>query len=68
MGERPGRADVMAKFVTSMVKHMNWLDLEKEHPGLNEWLERIYERDAWKRALVKRNEYDLNVFPKIPGR
>ncbi|KAF4629395.1 hypothetical protein G7Y89_g8756 [Cudoniella acicularis] len=68
MGERPGRADILAEFQVSMVKQRGWADLKGEFPLLDAWLERVYGREAWKRALEKGNGYDLNVFPKIPER
>jgi len=65
MGKEPGRADVMLEFAMSMVKQRNYLDLKKELPLLDEWLERVYARPAFKRSLEKGNGYDLNSFPKL---
>jgi len=64
MGKEPGRADIMLEFPISMVKQRNYLDL-KEFPLLDEWLERVYARPAFKRSLEKGNGYDLNSFPKL---
>jgi glutathione S-transferase len=66
MGRKPGRADIMAEFGISSVKQRKYLDLKAEFPGLDAWLERVYERDAWKRGLEKGNGYDLSVFPQRP--
>lgn len=64
MGERPGRADIILEFRLSCCKHRHWwVNLEKEFPVLNEWLERVYSRPAWKRGLKKGNGYDLDTFP-----
>jgi glutathione S-transferase len=65
MGEHPGRADIMLEYPISMAKHRNWVDLKKEFPGLDEWLQRVYDRPSFKRSLEKGNGYDLSVFPKI---
>jgi glutathione S-transferase len=70
MGETPGRVDILLEFYMSMIKHRGWADLEKDFPELDNWLKRVYDRPAWKRALGKAFDgvYDLNVFPKVPGR
>jgi len=68
MGEHPGRADILVEFQMSMVKQRKWVDLTADYPLLDAWLERVYARDAWKRALEKGNGYDLTIFPKIPER
>lgn len=68
MGKEPGRADIMLEFPISFCKHRSWwVDLEKEFPLLDEWLQRCYDRPAFKRSLEKGNGYDLSVFPH-PGR
>lgn len=64
MGEHPGRADIMLEYPVSTVKHRMWADLPKEFPKLDEWLQRCYDRPAFKRSLEKGNGYDLSVFPK----
>lgn len=67
MGERPGRADIMMEFPLSFIKHRPWwVDLKTEFPALDAWLERVYNRDAWKRGIEKGNGYDLSVFPHMP--
>lgn len=68
MGKHPGRADIMLEFPITSCKHRKYVDLEKEFPALNEWLERVYARDAWKRALGKAFDgvYDMSVFPMRP--
>lgn len=66
MGENPGRADIMMEFPMSMIKQRNWIDLKKDFPALDEWLERVYARDAFKRSLEKGNGYNLNTFPQRP--
>lgn len=66
MGVEPGRADIMLEFPMSMTKQRNYVDLEKEFPLLNGWLERVCSRPAWKRALDKGNGYDLMSFPRLP--
>lgn len=60
MGERPGRADILLEFPMAMVKQREWVDLESDFPILNQWLERCYGRDAWRRGLEKGNGYDLS--------
>jgi glutathione S-transferase len=65
MGEEPGRADILFEYPISMVKHRNWVDL-KEFPDIDAWLQRVYNRDAWKRGLEKGNGYDLGAFAKAP--
>ncbi|KAL3419697.1 glutathione s-transferase [Phlyctema vagabunda] len=66
MGARPGRADFLLEFPLSSVRHRGSVDLKAEFPALDAWLDRVYERPAWKRALAKGNGYDLSVFPKLP--
>ncbi|OBT41995.1 hypothetical protein VE00_06643 [Pseudogymnoascus sp. WSF 3629] len=66
MGEQPGRADVILEFPMTMVRHRGYLDLGEEFPRLGEWLQRCYDRPAYKRALEKGNGYDMSVFPKVP--
>jgi glutathione S-transferase len=66
MGANPGRADVMMEFSMSMVKHRIYVDLAEEFPKLDEWLQRCYDRPAFKRSLEKGNGYDWAVFPKVP--
>ena len=62
-GKHPGRADILFEYPISMATHREWVDL-KEFPLINAWLDRVYQRDAWKRALEKGNGYDLRIFPK----
>ena len=64
MGEHPGRADIMLEYPISMAKHRKWVDLKKEFAKLDEWLQRVYDRPAFKRSLEKGNGYDLSVLPK----
>ncbi|CZT53463.1 related to glutathione S-transferase III [Rhynchosporium secalis] len=68
MGERPGRADVMLEFGLTSIKQRQSADLEKDFPELDAWLKRVYEREAWKRAVGKAygGTYDLTVFPTGP--
>ncbi|CZR57823.1 related to glutathione S-transferase III [Phialocephala subalpina] len=66
MGKQPGRADIMMEFPLSMIKHRNWVDLKTEFPALDAWLERVYNRDGWRRGIEKGNGYDLSVFPQRP--
>lgn len=68
MGEHPGRADILAEYRLSAIKQRSWVDLKKDYPLLDAWLERVYARPAWKRALEKGNGYDLNQIPKVPSR
>lgn len=68
MGDRPGRCDVIAEFQLSMARMRGWVDLKKDYPLLDAWLDRVYARDAWKRGLEKGNGYDLDVFPRVEGR
>ncbi|TVY81311.1 hypothetical protein LSUE1_G003350, partial [Lachnellula suecica] len=68
MGEHPGRADILVEWQLSFAKQRKWVDLESDFPLLHAWLERVYARDAWKRAMKKGNGYDLTIFPKIPER
>jgi glutathione S-transferase len=64
MGKEPGRADVILEFPISSVKHRSWwVNLEKEFPILDAWLQRVYDRPAFKRSLQKGNGYDLATFP-----
>jgi glutathione S-transferase len=46
-----------------MVKHRNYVDLEKEFSALDGWLKRVYERPAFKRSLEKGNGYDFSKLP-----
>ncbi|KAJ8060289.1 hypothetical protein OCU04_010626 [Sclerotinia nivalis] len=64
MGNHPGRADIMAEFPVALIRQRGWVDLATEFPALNEWLERCYERPAWRRCMEKGNGYDLTTFPK----
>ena len=64
MGEHPGRADVLLEYPMSFIKHREWVDLPKEFPKLDEWLQRVHDRPAFKRSLEKGNGYDLSCFPK----
>jgi glutathione S-transferase len=64
MGEHPGRADILLEYPISSIKHRNWVDLAREFPKLDEWLQRVYDRPAFKRSLEKGNGYDLSIFPK----
>ncbi|KAF7869895.1 hypothetical protein EAF04_004679 [Stromatinia cepivora] len=64
MGSHPGRADIMVEFMVTLVRQRGWLDLATEFPVVNEWLDRCYERPAWKRSMEKGNGYDLTMFPK----
>ncbi|KAH7383146.1 hypothetical protein BKA64DRAFT_736027 [Cadophora sp. MPI-SDFR-AT-0126] len=68
MGKEPGRADIMLEFSMSSIKHRQSVDLANEFPELDAWLQRVYERPAWKRALWKAFDgvYDIAVFPKGP--
>jgi glutathione S-transferase len=68
MGKEPGRADILVEYQMSTIKHRNWVDLAKEFPMLDQWLQRCYDRPAFKRSLEKGNGYDLSVFPKVSGR
>jgi glutathione S-transferase len=63
MGENPGRADILMEFPMSMVKHRNYVDLEKEFSALDGWLKRVYDRPAFKRCLEKGNGYDFSKLP-----
>jgi glutathione S-transferase len=67
-GEHPGRADILAEYQITLIKHRNWADLKADYPLLDAWLERVHARDAFKRSLQKGNGYDLTIFPKVPGR
>lgn len=64
MGKHPGRADIMFEFPLSSIKQRGYLDLKAEFPLLDEWLERVYSRPAWKRGIEKGNGYDLTIFPR----
>jgi glutathione S-transferase len=63
MGENPRRADILMEFPMSMVKHRNYVDLEKEFSALDGWLKRVYDRPAFKRCLEKGNGYDFSKLP-----
>jgi len=63
LGEHPGRADILFEYPMTMVKHRKWVDLKKEFPRLDEWLERVYARPAFKRSLEKGNGYDFSKLP-----
>ncbi|KAI9641761.1 hypothetical protein NHQ30_009618 [Ciborinia camelliae] len=65
MGKNPGRADIMLEFPMALIKQRKWVDLEKEFPALNAWLEKCYERPAWKRSIEKGNGYDLTAWPQM---
>lgn len=64
LGEHPGRADIMLEYPLTSIKHRKTVDLAKEFPKLDEWLERCHDRPAFKRSLEKGNGYDLSTFPK----
>jgi glutathione S-transferase len=64
MGEHPGRADILLEYPMTSIKHRMWVDLPKEFPKLDEWLQRCHDRPAFKRSLEKGNGYDMSVFPK----
>ncbi|KAL5322998.1 hypothetical protein ACEPPN_007524 [Leptodophora sp. 'Broadleaf-Isolate-01'] len=68
MGKEPGRADIMLEFGLTSIKQRRSADLEKDFPELGEWLQRVYARPAWKRAIGKAFDgvYDLTTFPKGP--
>ncbi len=66
MGENPGRADILLEFPLGSVRMRRVVDLKKEFPLLDEWLDRVYAREAWKRALEKGNGYDMSVLPMRP--
>ncbi|KAK0114052.1 hypothetical protein ONS96_014899 [Cadophora gregata f. sp. sojae] len=68
MGKEPGRADIMLEFGMSSTKQRKSVDLAGEFPELDEWLRRVYERPAWKRAVGKAfgGVYDMTTFPKGP--
>jgi len=69
MGKEPGRADIMLEFQISMVKHRKWwLNLEKEFPILDAWLQKCYARPAFKRSLQKGNGYDLSTWGNRRGK
>ena len=68
MGKEPGRADILLEYHMSSIKHRKWVDLPKEFPLLDAWLQRVYDRPAFKRSLEKGNGYDLSVFPKVSRR
>jgi glutathione S-transferase len=65
-GKQPGRADIMFEFPLSSIKQRKAVDLKAEFPLLDEWLERVYSRPAWKRGIEKGNGYDLTIFPQRP--
>ncbi len=68
MGKEPGRADIMLEFGLTSIKQRRAVDLEKEYPELDQWLQRVYARPAWKRAIGKAFDgvYDMATFPKGP--
>ncbi len=68
MGKEPGRADIMLEFPMTSIKQRGSVDLANEFPELDAWLQRVYERPAWKRALGKAFDgvYDITTFPKGP--
>ncbi|KAL2063867.1 hypothetical protein VTL71DRAFT_4361 [Oculimacula yallundae] len=68
MGEHPGRADIMLEFGLTGIKQRESADLKNEFPELEAWLQRVYERPAWKRAVGKAFDgvYDFTTFPKGP--
>ncbi|RAL59620.1 hypothetical protein DID88_006479 [Monilinia fructigena] len=65
LGQHPGRADIMLEFPVALIRQRKWVDLEKEFPALNAWLDKCYERPAWKRSIEKGNGYDLSTFPQL---
>lgn len=66
LGKHPGRADIMLEFPMSSIKQRKSVDLKAEFPLLDEWLERVYSRPAWKRGIEKGNGYDMTIFPQRP--
>lgn len=69
LGAHPGRADILLEYRISISQHRHWwLDLPKEFPEINTWLERCHARPAFKRSMEKGNGYDLSTFPNMRGR
>ncbi|KAE8448691.1 hypothetical protein EG329_008906 [Mollisiaceae sp. DMI_Dod_QoI] len=66
MGEHPGRADILLEFPLTSVRHRKYVDLKREFPALDAWLDRVYSREAWKSGIEKGNGYDMSVFPQRP--
>lgn len=65
-GKHPSRADIMIEFPMTSIKQRKTVDLKAEFPLLDEWLERVYSRPAWKRCIEKGNGYDMTIFPQRP--
>jgi glutathione S-transferase len=61
-GKEFGRADIMLSYPIDEIYMRKWADLEKDHPKISAWRQRVWERPAWKRGLEKGNGYDLTVF------
>jgi len=55
----------MLEWPLTMATQRGRVDLKAEFPALWEWLQRVYERPAFKRSLEKGNGYDCTIFPNI---
>ncbi|CZS89584.1 hypothetical protein WAI453_002742 [Rhynchosporium graminicola] len=60
-GKSLGQADFVMNWPLDVIAIRGYADLEKEYPKLHAWRLRVYERPAWKQALAKGNEYDLEM-------
>jgi glutathione S-transferase len=58
MGEALTGADIQVSFVVESARAMGKLE---PHPTLTAYLDRLHDRDAWKRALAKGGPYTLGA-------
>ncbi|KAG4421772.1 hypothetical protein IFR04_005148 [Cadophora malorum] len=58
-GKDLGMADFVMSWPMDVIAIRGYANLEKDYPKLHAWRNRVHERPAWKQALEKGNEYDL---------
>jgi glutathione S-transferase len=60
-GERLGQADLLMSWPMDMAFQRGYFDVSL-YPKVAEWLKRVHERPAYKRALEKGGSYNLITF------
>ncbi|KAL2062876.1 hypothetical protein VTL71DRAFT_5948 [Oculimacula yallundae] len=58
-GKELGQVDFVMNWPLDVIAIRGYADLEKDYPKLHAWRMRVYERQGWKQALTKGNDYDL---------
>ncbi|EKD13453.1 uncharacterized protein L3040_002689 [Drepanopeziza brunnea f. sp. 'multigermtubi'] len=59
-GKELGMADFVMSWPMDVIAVRGYVDLEKTYPTLYAWRTRLQQRPAWKSALEKGNQYDLD--------